>query len=476
MIHGNVLDRKACFSTAGGQFLTMRLHVAGSTRGRRPFMNWFGLGRKSSLKAPVPQDDGHTGGHSAGGAPVKDGGDSPPPPSVRELLREQVESAGLPLEILEAARAECDRLAHVDPASPEHAIGFNYLEFLLSLPWNSATKDDLDIVHAEELLNARHHGLRLVKERILEFLAVKNLRATSPPRILLVDDEVIARENLSIVFESDGYDVTAVGNGLEALAAMEKTACGHRGFGPQDGRHGRAGVVGRAAQAVARHQGRHADRIRHGKDGRGRHAAGCGPVSWQTRQPHETARPCRQAAGAEPQGAESARSGAVLHRPPGYGQNVHRQSHCRSHGQEVLSTESGRTARRGRTARPQADLCGGHAGTHHPGSAKGRVAQPGHHARRDGQDRPGLSGRCHGRAARTARPGAERRLCGPLHGAAVRSVRGAFHLHGQRSGASSGSIARPAGSDRVFQLHPPGEVRDRLPVSDAGAIAAARAG
>ncbi len=185
-------------------------------------MNWFGLGRKSSLKAPVPQDDGHTGGHSAGGAPVKDGGDSPPPPSVRELLREQVESAGLPLEILEAARAECDRLAHVDPASPEHAIGFNYLEFLLSLPWNSATKDDLDIVHAEELLNARHHGLRLVKERILEFLAVKNLRATSPPRILLVDDEVIARENLSIVFESDGYDVTAVGNGLEALAAMEK--------------------------------------------------------------------------------------------------------------------------------------------------------------------------------------------------------------------------------------------------------------
>ncbi|QJB57041.1 S16 family serine protease [Pseudodesulfovibrio sp. zrk46] len=144
-------------------------------------------------------------------------------PTPHASLREDIESAGFPPEILAAARAECDRIDVTDPSSPEYSIALNFLEVLLSLPWDTTTKDDLDIARAEEVLNARHYGLNRVKDRILEFLAVKNLCARHNPRILLVDDEVIARENMAIVFQGEGYDVEAVANGLEAVAAMEKS-------------------------------------------------------------------------------------------------------------------------------------------------------------------------------------------------------------------------------------------------------------
>jgi len=175
-------------------------------------MGWFGTKRSSSQQETES---------TAGGA-AKVETDQPASSPARDPMREKIEAAGLPPEVLETARAECDRLAGTDPSSPEHSISLNFLEVILSLPWNTTTKDDLDIVRAEEVLNARHFGLQRVKDRILEFLAVKNLCALTKPRILVVDDEHIARENLSIVFESDGYEVEAVGNGIEAVAAMEK--------------------------------------------------------------------------------------------------------------------------------------------------------------------------------------------------------------------------------------------------------------
>ena len=171
-------------------------------------MRWFGKG-----SSPAPEAE-------AGTTPSRPA-DSDAPKPVNGL-RERVESAGLPPEILAAARVECDRIESVDPASPEYAIALGYVEIILSLPWTATTKDDLDIVRAQEVLDARHFGLRQVKERILEFLAVTNLRGRQTGRILLVDDELIARENLSIIFEADGFDVEAVANGLEAVEAMER--------------------------------------------------------------------------------------------------------------------------------------------------------------------------------------------------------------------------------------------------------------
>ncbi|WP_291328818.1 S16 family serine protease [Desulfovibrio sp. UCD-KL4C] len=140
---------------------------------------------------------------------------------VIENLHKRIEEASLPDHILPVARDEYERLIKTDKSSPEFAIGQNYLEFILSLPWNSTTKDDLDLTRAKEVLDTRHYGLSPVKERILEFLAVKSLHSRQQAKILLADDEVIARENLSIIFEQDGFAVRAVANGLEAVAAME---------------------------------------------------------------------------------------------------------------------------------------------------------------------------------------------------------------------------------------------------------------
>ena len=174
-------------------------------------MGWFG-----KRQTPAPEEAESTAGEIRQAEPTAVS------PSAHADLREKVESTGLPPDIVEAGLAECDRLDGLDPSAPEYSISLNYLEFILSLPWDKTTRDDLDIHRAEEVLNARHYGLKRVKDRILEFLAVKNLRGRHSPRILLVDDEQIARENLTIVFETDGFEVTAVGNGLEAVAAMEK--------------------------------------------------------------------------------------------------------------------------------------------------------------------------------------------------------------------------------------------------------------
>jgi ATP-dependent Lon protease len=174
-------------------------------------MGWFG-----KRKSFTPDETGPAPAETHGLRPT------PPPAAAHDSLREQVESAGLPPEIQDTARAECERMDNLDPASPEYAISLNFLEVILSLPWNTATRDNLDITRAEEVLGARHYGLQRVKDRILEFLAVKSLCSRRNPRVLLVDDELIARENLTIVFETDGYEVEAVGNGLEAVAAMER--------------------------------------------------------------------------------------------------------------------------------------------------------------------------------------------------------------------------------------------------------------
>ncbi|SDL38035.1 ATP-dependent Lon protease [Maridesulfovibrio ferrireducens] len=171
-------------------------------------MKWF---RKKRDEGSQPESKG------SGGQKVDDILKDP----FADDLRMRIESASLPNHILEVARDECERLIKTDKSSPEFALGHNYIEFILSLPWNVTTKDDLDLTRAKDLLDARHYGLNPVKERILEFLAVKSLHSRQQAKILLADDEVIARENLSIIFEQEGFAVRSVANGLEAITAME---------------------------------------------------------------------------------------------------------------------------------------------------------------------------------------------------------------------------------------------------------------
>jgi ATP-dependent Lon protease len=92
------------------------------------------------------------------------------------LLRERIEKENLPPEAAKVALQELDRLQQTPPAAAEYSIIRNYLDWILALPWNKSTKDELDLEAAERILNQQHHGLDKVKDRLLEFLAVIKLK------------------------------------------------------------------------------------------------------------------------------------------------------------------------------------------------------------------------------------------------------------------------------------------------------------
>jgi ATP-dependent Lon protease len=94
-----------------------------------------------------------------------------------EEFRKKVEAAGMPDEALKEARRELDRLAKLPTAAAEYGVIRTYLDWLTALPWSRATEDNLDIQHARVVLDEDHYGLDDIKERILEFLAVRKRRA-----------------------------------------------------------------------------------------------------------------------------------------------------------------------------------------------------------------------------------------------------------------------------------------------------------
>jgi ATP-dependent Lon protease len=93
-----------------------------------------------------------------------------------EVYRRKVEERGLPEEALKEAERELDRLAQMNPQSAEAGVIKTYLDWLTDLPWNDLSEDNFDLAHAELVLDEDHYGLEKVKERILEFLAVRKLR------------------------------------------------------------------------------------------------------------------------------------------------------------------------------------------------------------------------------------------------------------------------------------------------------------
>jgi ATP-dependent Lon protease len=91
-------------------------------------------------------------------------------------FRERIEAAGMPEDVKQIALSELEKFETISEQSPEYNISRTYLETLVSLPWSKETIDDLDLVHAREVLDADHFGLEKVKDRIIEFLAVRKLR------------------------------------------------------------------------------------------------------------------------------------------------------------------------------------------------------------------------------------------------------------------------------------------------------------
>jgi ATP-dependent Lon protease len=99
-------------------------------------------------------------------------------------LRKKVEQAGLPPEARTEAERELDRLAKMPPAAAEYTVSRTYLDWLVSLPWSKSSEDNLDITQAARVLDEDHHDLSKVKERILEYLAVRKLKADTKGPIL----------------------------------------------------------------------------------------------------------------------------------------------------------------------------------------------------------------------------------------------------------------------------------------------------
>jgi len=101
---------------------------------------------------------------------------SDPMTAEMEELRVQVEAADLPEETREAAERELSRLEHMMTGAPEYSVARNYLDWILSLPWSKSSEDHLDLKQSAKVLDRDHFGLDKVKERILEYLAVRRLR------------------------------------------------------------------------------------------------------------------------------------------------------------------------------------------------------------------------------------------------------------------------------------------------------------
>ena len=93
-----------------------------------------------------------------------------------EEFRQKIAEAGMPEEAEKEAVRELDRLSKLPTAAAEYGVIRTYLDWLTSLPWEKRTQDNLDIAHAREVLDEDHYGLKDIKERILEYLAVRKLR------------------------------------------------------------------------------------------------------------------------------------------------------------------------------------------------------------------------------------------------------------------------------------------------------------
>ncbi len=99
-------------------------------------------------------------------------------------LREQLDGIELPEEVRRQVERELSRLAKLPPASAEHGVIRTWLEWIASLPWDKRTEDNLDLVHARAVLDEDHFDIDQVKERILEFLAVRKLKPDARGSIL----------------------------------------------------------------------------------------------------------------------------------------------------------------------------------------------------------------------------------------------------------------------------------------------------
>ncbi len=114
----------------------------------------------------------------------KELGEAEPEQAEAKLLRERIEKADLPEDVRKEADRELRRLERLPAAAPDYHVIRTYLEWILDIPWNKGTEDNLDLNHAREVLDEDHYDLDDIKERILEHLAVIKLNPKTKAPIL----------------------------------------------------------------------------------------------------------------------------------------------------------------------------------------------------------------------------------------------------------------------------------------------------